>query len=59
MMTNDSPNAPVGVGYVLTGQGSPAGSVKAPLGSIYTDQTGGNLYVKEGGGYSASGWTMK
>lgn len=43
--------------YVLTYAGTPEGSVTAPNGSLCTDSTNGEVYVKQGG-TSAVGWKL-
>lgn len=51
----------LGTVKVLTGTGSPAGAVAAPVGSLYLRSDGGantSLYVKESGS-STSGWVAK
>lgn len=51
----------VGTVKVLAGTGSPAGSVSAPVGSLYLRGDGGastSLYVKESG-TGSSGWVAK
>lgn len=42
--------------YVLNGNGSPEGTLSAPLGSIYQDLLSGNVYVKRFDVSSSSGW---
>lgn len=47
---------------ILSGNGSPVNTVKAPVGSLYTRLDGGantTLYVKESGGTGSSGWVAK
>ncbi len=47
--------------YIITGTGSPEGSVASPVGSLYlrSDGTAGNcLYIKESGSF-ATGWVAK
>lgn len=47
---------------LITGTGSPASVVSAPVGSIYLRTDGGastTLYVKESGGSGNTGWTAK
>lgn len=47
---------------VRTGQGSPEGTVQAPVGTIFvrTDGTAGaTLYIKETGGAGMNGWVPK
>lgn len=47
--------------YVMTGTGSPEGSVSAPVGSLYLRSDGAantSMYVKESG-VSTSGWVAK
>lgn len=47
---------------LYTGTGSPEGVVKADIGSLYTNTSGGaatTLYVKTGGTNTANGWTAK
>lgn len=49
----------IGAVKVLTGTGSPAGAVAAPVGSLYLRSDGGantTLYVKEAGAGTSSGW---
>jgi hypothetical protein len=42
---------------IRAGSGSPEGSVTAPVGSLYTDSTGGKLYVKATG-TGDTGWVV-
>lgn len=47
---------------IITGSGSPAGAVSAPVGSTYHNTAGGastTLYVKESGGTGPTGWVAK
>jgi len=47
---------------VLTGTGSPASVVSAPVGTLYLHTDGGastTLYVKESGGSGNTGWVAK
>ncbi|BEV02194.1 hypothetical protein [Novosphingobium olei] len=58
---NSLPYWSAGGAIVLTGTGSPAGVVSAPVGSLYTRSDGGagsTLYVKESG-TGSSGWVAK
>jgi hypothetical protein len=51
-----------GFAEIYTGTGSPEGVVAAPLGSLYTNKSGGTgqtLWVKESGGSTNAGWTAK
>lgn len=46
----------------VTGTGSPAGVVSAPVGTLYRRTDGGantTLYVKESGGTGNTGWVAK
>jgi hypothetical protein len=63
-VTSIGPGPTVSPGFTLpmTGVGSPAGVVAAPVGSIYLNLSGGSsttLWVKESGGSTTSGWTGK
>jgi hypothetical protein len=56
-----TPVAPYVAGNVITGVGSPEGVVTAPIGVLYTNQSGGaatTLYVKTSG-VGNTGWTAK
>lgn len=47
---------------VLSGTGSPAGAVAAPVGSLYLRSDGGtstSLYMKETGATTNAGWVAK
>lgn len=62
-VTNAGPVGPTGSlpTYVKVGTGSPEGSVIAPVGTLYLNQTGGagtTLYVKESG-TGSTGWQPK
>lgn len=49
------------INHVMTGNGTPEGTVIAPPGRLYLDQAGGasvTLYVKESG-TSSTGWVAK
>ena len=47
---------------ITSGTGSPEGIIQAPIGSIYTNISGGvstTLYIKTSGAATATGWTAK
>jgi hypothetical protein len=51
-----------GFAQIYSGTGSPEGIVAAPLGSLYTNKSGGagqTLWVKESGAATINGWTAK
>jgi hypothetical protein len=51
-----------GFSEIYSGIGSPEGVVVAPLGSLYTNKSGGagqTFWVKESGGSTLNGWTAK
>jgi hypothetical protein len=63
-VSSSGPGASFQGGTILpmSGIGSPAGVVAAPVGSIYLNLSGGagtTLYVKESGGSTSSGWVGK
>ena len=54
-------NLPTNI-VITSGTGSPEGVVAAPVGSIYTNISGGastTLYIKTSGAATSTGWTAK
>ena len=52
----------VGGIFLCVGQGDPTNTVPAPVGSFFLRTDGGattTIYVKEGGGTTATGWQAK
>jgi len=45
-------------GETLSGEGTPEGSVPAPVGKLYVDILNGNIYQKESG-ISELGWVLR